>query len=244
MKRLLLLAVALLGLTATTVSAEPRDSVSRDFPIYDNHGVADLTLDPKRMASQMEIVDRKFEAGDCEFFEGTVGGTGYRRLVRFDVVLINGGDGNITIGDPTDPTGPYYSIFEFSPCHGHYHIKQFADYSLRRADGSIAAQGHKQAFCFIDTLHYANDNKKQYPDCAHQGITSGWGDWYYKQLSGQWIDITGVPEGDYKVHVVINAIGTFPEGANRYPDVIDMDVHVPDPRNKVAIDTSPLIYGG
>ena len=29
-------------------------------------------------------------------------------------------------------------------------------------------------------------------------------DWYFKQLSGQWIDITGVPEGDYIVHVEIN----------------------------------------
>jgi hypothetical protein len=32
--------------------------------------------------------------------------------------------------------------------------------------------------------------------CGYQGITSGWGNWYYKQLVGQWIDITGVPEGN------------------------------------------------
>jgi hypothetical protein len=29
----------------------------------------------------MEIVDRLFEAGDCELEERTVGGTGYRRLL-------------------------------------------------------------------------------------------------------------------------------------------------------------------
>jgi hypothetical protein len=33
--------------------------------------------------------------------------------------------------------------------------------------------------------------------CGNQGITSGWADLYSKNLSGQWIDITGVPDGDY-----------------------------------------------
>lgn len=32
----------------------------------------------------MEIVDRKFDAGSCEISEGTVGGHGYRRILRFD----------------------------------------------------------------------------------------------------------------------------------------------------------------
>lgn len=238
--------VALIALPVLWVAAnaagEPRDSVSRLFPIYANAGTADLTVDPKRFTSQMEVIDRKFDASSCEFFEGTVGGTGYRRILRFDVVLINGGDGNITIGSPTDPSGPYYSVFEYSPCHGHYHIKGFADYKLLNLDGTVAAQGHKQAFCFIDTLHYANDNKRNFTDCSNQGITSGWGDWYYKQLSGQWIDITGVPEGDYIVRVKINDAGTFAEGQNRYPDVTTARFHVPDPRNKVTVDTAALLY--
>ena len=75
--------------------------------------------------------------------------------------------------------------------------------------------------------------------CAFQGITTGWADWYFKQLSGQWIDITGVPQGDYIVHVEINAAHTFDEGANRYSNVIETTIHVPDPRNKVTVDNSP-----
>jgi hypothetical protein len=58
---------------------------------------------------------------------------------------------------------------------------------------------------------------------------------------GQWIDITGVLEGDYRVRVTVNAAGLFDEGANRYPSVIEAKVHVPDPRKKVTIDNAPLL---
>jgi Lysyl oxidase len=215
-----------------------RTSVAGDFPIYENGGKPDLTVDPKRFVSQMEIVDRLFEEGDCELEEGTVGGTGYRRLLRFDTVIINAGS-TLEVGDPV--TGPYAWNFEFAECHGHYHNQGFSNYELRRQDGTVAAPGHKQAFCLEDNLRYANDAKRQFVSCGFQGISSGYGDWYYKQLSGQWIDVTGVPEGDYIVRVTVNAAGVFDEGENRYPDVIEAAVHVPDPRKKVAIDDSPLI---
>src|SRR2546428_597323 len=66
-----------------------RTDVSRDFPVYSNQHKPDLTVDPKRFVSQMEIVDRFFDTSSCEIAEGSVGGTGYRRLLRFYTVLIN-----------------------------------------------------------------------------------------------------------------------------------------------------------
>lgn len=246
----LLALLAIWFASAQPAMAEPRDSVGRYFPIYNNGGIADLTVDPQRFVAQMSIVDRYFDATSCELAEGSVGGAGYRRILRFDVVLINGGNGAIEPGDPTDASNRYASFFEFSNCHGHYHIKDFANYQLLETDGvTIAAQGHKQAFCFISSFKYSNDlNGQDKPSytCADQGIASGWGDWYYKQLSGQWIDITGVPEGDYVVSVQINASAKFrfPEGANQYPNTITTRIHVPDPRNKVTVETSALQYGG
>ncbi|HEV8534295.1 MAG TPA: lysyl oxidase family protein [Candidatus Limnocylindria bacterium] len=238
-----LLAVSLLA--AQPALAEPRDSVSRLFPIYANGGLADLTVDPQRFVAQMGIVDRLFDATSCELIEGSINAAGYRRLLRFDTVLINGAQ-TLIVGSPKDPANPYHNVFEFSPCHQHYHIKGFANYQLLNLNGTIAAQGHKQAFCFISSFKYSNDlNGQDKPSfsCDDQGIASGYGDWYYKQLSGQWIDITGVAEGDYIVRVTINAAGTFAEGQNRYPNVIETRIHVPDPRNKVAVDTSALVYG-
>jgi len=43
-----------------------RTGVSRNFPVYMNHGKPDLTVDPKRFVSQMEIVDRFFDSSSCE----------------------------------------------------------------------------------------------------------------------------------------------------------------------------------
>ena len=51
-------------------------------------------------------------------------------------------------------------------------------------------------------------------------------------------------EGDYIVRVEINAAGRFSEGKNLSPDVIEVRIHVPDPRNKVTIEDSPLKTGG
>src|ERR1051325_10780459 len=76
-----------LTLLAPSLALAQRTSVSGDVPIYANGGLPDLTPDPKRFVSQMEIVDRLFNAGDCELVEGSVGGTGYRRLLRFDMVI-------------------------------------------------------------------------------------------------------------------------------------------------------------
>jgi hypothetical protein len=72
------------------VARAVRTDVARDFPVYQNHGLPDLTIDPKRLVSQMEIVDRLFDSSSCEVIEGSIGGTGYRRLLRFDTVIING----------------------------------------------------------------------------------------------------------------------------------------------------------
>lgn len=234
MRRIAHLGLALL--LAPALAYAQRTSVGRDFPLYANGGKPDLTVDPQRLESQMEIVDRYFdEVKDaCIFAEYAVGGPGYRRLLRFDTVVLNRGGSDLVVGDRSDPNNPYAAWFYYAACHGHYHIADFSMYELVRADGSLAAAGQKQGFCFEDSLKY-DGNKSNGYHCAYQGITAGWGDWYYKQLPGQWIDITGVPAGDYRLRVRINIPGMFDEGENRYPNIVEIPVKVPDPRNKVEV---------
>jgi hypothetical protein len=231
-----LAAVATMSLWPSDSLAQ-RTSVARDFPIYDNGGKPDLAMDPQRFVAQMEIVDRVFAPGDCAIAEGVVGGAGVRRLLRFDTVLMNRGDGDLVVGNRSNPDNPYASYFVFHECHGHYHIRDFSTYELLTLDEKVVAAGTKQGFCFEDSFKYEDGGKSSGYDCTEQGITSGWGDWYYKQLVGQWIDITDVPEGEYIVRVSLNtgdSAPLFDEGDNRYSNVTRVRVTIPRPRNKVA----------
>ena len=235
-RALYLAAAAALVLWPGEASAQ-RTGVARDFPIYDNGGFPDLAVDPQRLTNQMEIVDRYFAPDDCAIAEEVVGGPGYRRLLRFDTVLMNRGDGDLVVGDRSDPDNPYAQYFVFHQCHGHYHIKYFSIYELLTLDKKAVVSGTKQGFCFEDSFKYVDGGKSAGYECEEQGITSGWGDWYYKQLVGQWIDITGVAEGDYILRVSINTgqySPIFDEGKNLYPNVIEVPVRIPSPRKKVT----------
>lgn len=228
MNRGLFLCLFPLVLAACQNLAE-RASVARDFPIYRNGGRPDLTVDPKRMAAEMGIVDRYFSPQDCALQEGSVGAAGYRRILLFDTAILNAGDGDLVVGDRADPNNLYAGLFEYAPCHQHYHIRDFSLYELLRpSDRSLVVASRKLGFCFRDNLHYEGSGSNGYV-CSNQGITSGWADLYGKELDGQWIDITGVPEGDYIVRVTINASGSFDEGEDRYPNVAETRIHVPAP---------------
>lgn len=238
-------ATLLVGMLAATLTALPAQAARNalenryDVAIYANGGKPDLTVDPIRLKSQLNVIDRYFDpndAGDrCAVAEGVVGGYGWRRLMVFDVVIVNAGDGDLVVGDRSDPTNPYADAFYFDTCHGHYHMAAFSEYRLKyKSDGNISTIGRKQGFCFLDSLKYSGNKSAGY-NCNFQGITSGWGDLYYKQLPGQWIDVTGVPEGDYELEVEINLQPDpfkFDQGENRYADVVRVPASVPKRRER------------
>src|SRR5262249_19319873 len=143
---------------------------------------------------------RAFAADDCSVVEGSVGGAGQRRLLRFDGIVVNRGRRALVLGDPAHPLPPFRADdFAFSPCPGHFHFRDPADYELRGPRGTVAF-GHKQAFCIRDSLPYGAGRSGGYT-CDFQGLSPGWGDDYPATLDGQWIDVTGVPAGDYEVVV-------------------------------------------
>lgn len=237
MRNVTIVTILALALIPTSVLSK-RLTVSNQFPIYDNGGKPDLVVDPARFVSKMEIVDRLFAEGNCAIQEGAVAAAGNRRLLRFDTVVMNAGNGDLVAGDRNDPNNS--ESFELSPCHGHYHSRAFLNYELLNKERTVVVAGHKQSFCLGDSFKFEGDKNNDY-NCAVQGISSGWADWYHKKQIGQWIDITGVPEGDYIVRVTVNAAGTFDEGQNRYTDSVETSIHVPDPHKKVKVDNSPEV---
>ena len=228
--------VALLLIPASVLSQ--RTSVSKQFPVYDNGGKPDLVVDPSRFVSSIQIVDRNFGEGNCAIQEGAVGAAGPRRLLRFDTVVMNSGNGDLVAGDRSDANNPYTEKFEMAPCNSQYQIRGFSNYELLSTERTVVLAGHKQGASFGDSFKFGGGDSNNY-NTGNQGITSGWAAGYYRKQTGQWIDITGVPEGDYIVRVTVNTDGIFDEGQNRYTNSVETSIHVPDPHKKVKVDNSP-----
>jgi hypothetical protein len=130
--------------------------------------------------------------------------------MRFSVEAINQGFADLVV--PPPPERP--DLFEFSPCHGHYHFSGFAEYALLDSAGEVVLTGRKQAYCMEDTIQVAQGPdvgcSKVY-DCYNQGIQAGWSDLYGNTLDCQWLDITDVLPGNYRLQVSLNPTRSFQE---------------------------------
>ena len=135
----------------------------------------------------------------CELFEGCVGGLGWSRLMLFTVATPNIGSADLVMGIPAN----HPDLYHYSDCHDHFHFDEFARYELLSGD-VVAAVGHKQAFCMLDTVSWAWPNALPRFDCANQGISRGFTDFYESGLPCQWVDVTDVPPGDYTLRITLN----------------------------------------
>jgi hypothetical protein len=230
------LLAALVGCGGGGLPPEP-PAPSVLLPDGRTRGSVDFLIDANALQTSVLVSDRGFNASDCAVVEGTIAGPGVHRLVRFDTRIVNMGELDLHIGDPANPLPPLDPAdFEFHLCHGHRHMHGYAAYELRTLDGFVAATGQKQGFCLLDSERVLATAADRRFTCIDQGLTSGWADLYARTVDGQWVDVTGVPEGDYLLVVTINAEGTLPEAVDYHPNTASAPVHLPDPA--VPIDSS------
>ncbi len=171
----------------------------------------DLVLIGDRMANTIVVAPGTFADTDCEVVEQCVGAPGMRQLLRFDTVTANLGTADLVVGPPPPP-GESGGVFEWSPCHMHHHVKNYARYELRDASGVVVA-GRKQSFCLHDVEAVRPEAASHGFQCGNQGISAGWADIYNRNLPCQWIDVTGVPTGTYTLHVEVNATHDLDESS-------------------------------
>jgi hypothetical protein len=161
----------------------------------------DLRVNRAMLARTVEFTERTFESSDCELDEGCARSSGERRLMLFNVGIANVGRGDMVVGDPSNKT----NWFHFSTCHGHYHMTGFAVYRLKRLNGTVLVTSRKQGFCFRDDRAFQGSTRPAQPyTCDYQGISRGWQDIYDQSVECQWLDITGVPAGNYNLEVTLN----------------------------------------
>lgn len=114
-------------------------------------------------------------------------------------------DGTWQVRD-TDATMQY----EVGDGHRHWHLVDFEEYRLYRlgAPNAKPRVGAKFGFCFFDVARIRpfGPGRRQYleRDCGtpsslkvHVGLSGGWSDEYPWNFAGQYVDVTGLPRGDY-----------------------------------------------
>lgn len=138
--------------------------------------------------------------------------------------------------------------YETADGHNHFHLMEIVAYSLWSADGTILVQpGSKVGFCLYDseelTDRHPDPGAYTYSDSGIQycmtnrpgvtsllmGITEGWRDVYAHDITFQWIDISDVSPGRYRLGAE----------ADPYDIVIESDED-----NKVALSPEISIVPG
>lgn len=103
--------------------------------------------------------------------------------------------------------------FTWHPDHGHFHFANYALYTLQpvNAPGASDRISSKTTFCVMDTDRVDGSLPRApaepvYVTCnaTVQGMSVGWGDTYVRTLPGQSIDVTGLPEGDYRLVIDVD----------------------------------------
>jgi hypothetical protein len=171
----------------------------------------DLRVDGDAARTTLRLTHEDFLRSSCALQDACVGAPGRRTLLRFDANLQNLGSGDLQIGSPENNP-----LFSYSVCHQHFHLKNIMTFELLDRTGAAAIGDNgrivvrKQGFCIQGVVQIAGDSPNPY-DCDNQGLAPGWSDTYASTLTCQWLDVTGVPAGEYVMRITVNASHTFPE---------------------------------
>lgn len=106
--------------------------------------------------------------------------------------------------------------------HNHWHVRDLENFTLERlSDKKKVGTGAKHGFCFFDNYRYGSTQGPAYTGCGDSGdlgvtmgLSSGWGDIYGYTLPDQYIDITGLPPGRYRLTATADAVGAGAVGAD------------------------------
>jgi hypothetical protein len=125
----------------------------------------------------------------------------------------------------TELPTPNVSLVWGGDGHSHWHIRNLERYELERLDNGVkVGTGAKGGFCFYDTTFYrqlpGTPASRVYASggCGTQsssvitmGLSIGWGDRYPATLPDQYIDITGLTSGRYRLHADADPDNWFSE---------------------------------
>ncbi len=163
----------------------------------------DLRFDSLAFVNSLMLMT--VNASTCDVSEGCVTGYGTRYVISFTSKIDNIGTLDYYIGSPS--ANP--SMFNTVNCHGHAHYEGYGDYRLYDTNNQLIPVGHKNGFCVIDLCGFGQYN------CGNMGISVNCYDIYGAGTQCQWVDITDVPDGQYRLAIIVNS-HHLPDALNHY----------------------------
>jgi len=124
---------------------------------------------------------------------------------------------------------PQAQVFYKRDGHDHWHVERFMVARLSALPGTAATARRikKIGYCLVDSMRMPGQpppNAAEFPfygDCGWSqsrritvGISVGWGDNYPPEFTFQAIDVTGLPQGQYRLCGTVNPQGTWTEKNN------------------------------
>ena len=180
-------------------------------------GDPDFVLDASRIAASLQTQTKVFSTNDRAVAEGCLGAAGTRRLIRFDTLAANTAPFDFS-------AGAYQSSLYFFSGHSHYHLAGFVRYQLfdllgapvTPARGPIAwlpgdAAPYVSAPWVRPGFFYWSPSYWPAFTPGVPGIQRGWSSLNTRDQDCQWVDVTDVPTGRYKLRATINPDGIFRE---------------------------------
>jgi hypothetical protein len=132
--------------------------------------------------------------------------------------------------------------------HTHWHVKDLAHYSLTsRKARRVVRTDAKQGFCFSDNRRFGSERDALYTSCGHDpdalevrmGLSRGWGDIYSWKTVGQYVNVTKLRAGRYRLKAEADAGGWFKE-KKETNNLTWVDIRLRGDRVKV-VDYGPAI---
>jgi hypothetical protein len=167
--------------------------------------------------------------------------TNGQRLLRFNTRVVNIGAGAFEAnGSRPDTSTPSLSVtqrifddagayrdvpttaemYYAGDGHNHWHLRDLESYELIRLDNGVkVGTGAKEGFCFFDNVVFGSTQEAFYKGCGNNpdalnvtmGLSRGWGDLYGAGTVGQYIDITNLTSGRYKLQATADGANWFLE---------------------------------
>jgi hypothetical protein len=177
-----------------------------------------------------------------------------QRQLRFDTIIVNVGAGSFEARGKRSNTSASMTVTQriyndaggyrdaattaemyfAGDGHTHWHLRDLESYELIRLDnGSKVGAGAKEGFCFFDNYPFGSTQARFYTGCGRNpdalqvrmGLSRGWGDIYGKGTFGQYIDITNLTSGRYRLQATADAANWFSE-SNDTNNFTWVDIHL------------------